>query len=89
MGENPTFRAMYEAYLRSDGWRDLRRRVWRRCGGVCERCGREPMEHVHHLTYERVFDEHLDDLEGVCSWCHLCRHGLATWEHLSEMAKRL
>ena len=47
------------------------------------------MEHVHHHTYERVFDEHLDDLEGVCSWCHLCRHGLATWERLGEMAKRL
>lgn len=89
MGEATNYQKQYRAYLRTDEWRDLRRRVWRRCGGVCERCGQEPMEEVHHVTYERVFHEDLADLEGLCSWCHLCRHGLATTEHLLAMARRL
>lgn len=65
-----TRRAAYRSYLRSPAWRKLRDRVRARSGGVCERCGRRPMVHVHHLTYERIFKERLMDLLAVCRPCH-------------------
>jgi 5-methylcytosine-specific restriction endonuclease McrA len=89
MDEISPSRRRYQQYLQSPEWRELRRQVWRRCSGVCERCGENPMDHVHHLSYERVFQEELDDLQGVCGWCHLCSHGLATPDHLMEMCRRL
>lgn len=66
----------YQDYLRSPQWAAIRRAVWQRCGGVCEHCGQEPMQQVHHKTYARLFKEHLTDLEGLCEMCHEFRHGL-------------
>ena len=37
---------------------------------ICERCDAAPVRATHHLTYERVGREDLDDLLGVCSDCH-------------------
>lgn len=50
----------------------VRNRALRKCGGEwCERCGlKAPIAATHHLTYERVGHEHLDDLQGTCSPCH-------------------
>lgn len=70
-----TRRAVYRAYLRSPAWRKLRDRVRARSGGVCERCGRRPMVHVHHITYKRIFKEWLADLLAVCRPCHRELHG--------------
>jgi hypothetical protein len=30
---------------------------------------------VHHLTYERLYAELLEDLEAVCAPCHRQAHG--------------
>lgn len=60
----------YTAYLRSQPWRLLRSAVIRRAKGVCERCGKWPIVNIHHVTYERVGQERLEDLLGVCSQCH-------------------
>jgi 5-methylcytosine-specific restriction endonuclease McrA len=34
------------------------------------------MDHVHHLTYARLFNEALTDLQGLCEPCHRFVHGL-------------
>lgn len=64
----------YHEYMRSDKWREKRRQVILRAGGTCERCHLWPIVNVHHLTYERLGDELLEDLLGVCTRCHRSMH---------------
>jgi len=64
----------YSEYLNSSEWKAKRRAVKKCCGGVCERCQRFAFDEVHHLTYERRFDEPLEDLQGVCVACHRFIH---------------
>jgi 5-methylcytosine-specific restriction endonuclease McrA len=67
--------ARYHAHIESDAWKEIRRRVFARCKGVCEGCGQRPAVQVHHLTYERLGDELLFDLVAVCMTCHEKCHG--------------
>jgi hypothetical protein len=32
------------------------------------------VEEIHHLTYERIYHEELEDLQGVCGYCHAFMH---------------
>lgn len=70
----------YRETLRSKRWRQLK---WRRlvlAGFACERChtefvGRGPKQamryfELHHITYERVGAEWLDDVRVLCKACH-------------------
>lgn len=63
----------YSAYLRSPAWR-AKRITWLAWGipPLCARCGADwnNTSQLHHLTYERVGDESLDDLMPLCSGCH-------------------
>jgi hypothetical protein len=63
-------REKYEAYLCSREWALMRRKVLDRSRGICEKCKNAPVEHVHHLTYIRKYQEELNDLMGVCRDCH-------------------
>ena len=65
----------YKDYLDSDEWKKLRTRVRRRARGWCERCKVGPRADIHHLTYERLGNERLDDLVAVCRECHEYLHG--------------
>lgn len=60
----------YSAYLCSREWSVLKEQVRARSGGICERCTINPMDHVHHLTYERKYLEELEDLQACCKPCH-------------------
>ncbi len=60
----------YHQYLASREWRLKRKEVIERCGNVCERCHQGPVQNVHHLTYERVGNELIADLQGLCRPCH-------------------
>lgn len=68
--------AVYGAYLKSPEWQALRVQVLERAAGRCEDCGDAVATQVHHLTYRRVGDEHVDDLRAICNRCHDHRHGL-------------
>ena len=61
-------------YLRSQAWQEKRRAVHRRSGGVCEDCGRHPVTQIYHVSYDRIGDELLVDLLGLCGPCHRERH---------------
>jgi 5-methylcytosine-specific restriction endonuclease McrA len=69
------WRAMYDSYMRSEQWAQKRREVIERDQGICGICRDAGISEVHHLTYERVGREALDDLVGVCSACHAIEHG--------------
>lgn len=63
----------YMGYINSPQWRAKRSDVMARDRGLCTArmsgcTGRA--EHVHHKTYDRLFDEPLWDLQSVCHNCH-------------------
>lgn len=60
----------YKEYLASREWAALRQQVRARSNGGCERCKVGKHESTHHVTYERVGREKLDDLLAVCNACH-------------------
>lgn len=73
----------YVAYLRSPAWQELRDRA-RAIAPYpgCAECARRGYDYclsdvafeVHHLTYERVGHELLEDLEVLCWPHHLDAH---------------
>lgn len=64
----------YNEYLKSDDWRKLRRKVIERESDLCQGCRGAPIQEVHHLNYDRLGNELLTDLVGVCRSCHLKFH---------------
>ena len=76
----------YRKYLQSQKWQEKRKKVFERAlknanstnrFGVCEKCGYQPWRpilQVHHLTYERVFHEEIEDLILLCPKCHKKHH---------------
>lgn len=67
------WRVRYEEHLSSKAWQELRQQVIARQNGLC-RCG-SPGTDVHHLTYQRLGKEQLEDLELLCRACHQHEHG--------------
>jgi hypothetical protein len=70
----PEGKEKYHAYLCSQQWAEKRQAVLKRCKSVCERCGLNEVEQVHHLTYIRKYNERLEDLAGWCRLCHEHNH---------------
>jgi len=71
MSEQPVPSRLYKAYLASAPWQQKR---WERFildRFVCQGCGAEdwPLD-CHHLTYERLGQEEMDDLVTLCRNCH-------------------
>jgi hypothetical protein len=65
-----TYRAEYEAYLHSKGWKAKRGyKLWH-AGYRCEVCGAKDGLEVHHKTYERLGRERDEDLVVLCPTCH-------------------
>jgi hypothetical protein len=73
----PEGKEKYQAYLCSREWGLKKEAVRKRCGGICERCCVNAMDHVHHLTYARKYSELLEDLRALCKPCHDFTHGKA------------
>lgn len=63
----------YLEYLQSPAWMEKTRQVYERDSYTCVVC-KQVAEHVHHLTYEHLFNEPLTDLISVCSHCHKILH---------------
>lgn len=85
-GEAKTFvvREEYLEYLSSRVWKSKVAAVKKRCGNVCERCHKFLVDDVHHLTYERIHEERLEDLQGLCVGCHSFLHGNRGIDPLEE-----
>jgi hypothetical protein len=60
----------YDEYLLTEEWRKKRQLVLNRCKNMCEGCGINQADAVHHLTYEHIYDEFLFELIGICNKCH-------------------
>lgn len=77
-------KSKYAAYLCSREWAEKREAVRKRAKNTCERCRLYKMDACHHLTYERQFDELLEDLQAICKGCHEFTHGKSNVDPLSH-----
>lgn len=64
----------YVDYLKSEKWKRLRLEVMKRDSFLCQKCKTERACHVHHLTYERLGREKMEDLVSICLNCHIIEH---------------
>src|SRR6266852_2617962 len=77
----------YDKYLQLPHWQSFRKlmfaeQVKKHGHNFCQNCGATPKEltrqtalHVHHLTYERLGNELLEDVMISCRSCHEKEHG--------------
>lgn len=68
------YKEQYGLYLQSDEWRDKRGAILERDNYQCRICGDTNNLEVHHLTYDRVYNESDYDLVTVCADCHEIIH---------------
>ena len=64
---------MYQDYLRSEHWHQFRKKALAHYGYRCTNCGTkadDAMLNIHHLTYETLWHESVDDVLLVCRSCH-------------------
>lgn len=66
----PSFRLDYQKYIESDEWKEVRNDRIFLDGYKCRMCGSAMNLVVHHITYERVPNEDMDDLITLCRDCH-------------------
>lgn len=65
--------AEYKAVLSSARWRKLRKERMQATGWRCEQCKQPEIESklsLHHLTYERLGREGMEDIILLCARCH-------------------
>lgn len=60
----------YAKYLNSPEWAIKRQLVFQRDFYLCRSCPLGLAEIAHHLTYERLYHELLEDLTSLCYECH-------------------
>lgn len=56
----------YYDYLQSNQWAAIKAKRLYRSSYQCDVCGSKYRVQIHHLTYERIFSESLDDLICLC-----------------------
>lgn len=71
----------YQAYIRSDDWRQKAERAKKRAGYTCQVCNHGPSDgrllEAHHRTYARLGNEQPLDITVLCDECHglFSKHG--------------
>lgn len=66
--------ADYSAYIESPQWQRKRSERMAIDRKQCVLCGSVQNLQVHHVTYERLFNEKMQDLMTVCHGCHEVLH---------------
>lgn len=64
----------YKKYILSQDWKKKRQQVFDLRGKECEQCGSEHYIQVHHLNYENLGKEKMEDLQILCYQCHMSKH---------------
>ena len=60
----------YEHYLGTGQWQEKRKLVFKRDNYQCQKCGTGKNLNVHHITYENLYNEEIEDLTTLCKPCH-------------------
>lgn len=82
----------YRQYLQGPEWDKRRREALRLADYRCEKCGEARPLQVHHLTYQRIFNESQADLQALCFPCHEWIHagmGKRAWIIAKKIYRRV
>lgn len=60
----------YHEYLNSPEWKEKRKLALERDNFICQHCKNATAEDVHHISYDKIYNEPLYDLLSVCRTCH-------------------
>ena len=62
----------YEAYIKSKYWKIRRQLYLERYANTCQKCRKQFAKgmQLHHLSYDRLRNENIDDLVLLCKRCH-------------------
>lgn len=71
----------YRDYLLTEHWQEFRRVALKHHGKKCKVCGSKRFLHVHHLSYDNLGNESVDDVEILCRYCHEEYHGIISCNH--------
>ena len=74
-------------YLQSPEWYKIRNERMQLAHFKCECCGSTESLQCHHITYERLTQEHIDDLAILCggsNGCHQRIHDLLGYDRTTE-----
>lgn len=74
----------YQAYLNSPEWEQVQERRLKLDGFQCTECSCTKELEAHHLTYERLGCEDIEDLRTLCVRCHNDKHYFAKREDATE-----
>ena len=85
---NKVKRESYKTYIRSEAWRKKRQEVFALKGEWCDDCGTSSNLHVHHLTYDNLFNEKMEDLQVLCKSCHEKEHGRSFSDYSKKKRKK-
>jgi 5-methylcytosine-specific restriction endonuclease McrA len=83
--------ALYVTYMQSEAWQQFHQRMIDIVGGLCERCDTTEDDvtlEVHHLTYERLGHEDVEDLRVLCPPCHVIADAEREQETHADLAYR-
>lgn len=67
----------YKAYLESDEWKAKRKERLEIDKYTCQECQTalyDDTAHVHHITYDSLYNEDMNDLVSLCHKCHVDIH---------------
>lgn len=74
-------KSKYREYLNSDEWKSKRLQKLK-LNPKCEVCGDKSNINIHHKTYDRIFNENIEDLQTLCRLCHKKAHGISISENI-------
>lgn len=64
----------YQKYINSKWWREKRMERLKLDGFKCQLCGSGMNLNVHHINYENLGKENIDDIVTLCRSCHAKVH---------------
>ena len=65
----------YKKYIKSQEWKEKRQAKLETCDFKCEcegGCVREATQ-IHHLHYDTLGNERIEDLQALCAKCHMSK----------------
>ena len=72
-------------YIKTKEWRKKRLETFLLKWKKCMKCWSEKQIHVHHATYERIWDENIStDLFPLCKRCHEFFHKKYEWHFIKN-----
>ena len=80
----------YYSYLESKEWLTIRVELLYTRGCKCEKCKKDFEPHklqIHHITYDRLYNELPSDLLVVCGRCHMEIHNITPNKDFNKKKK--